>query len=323
MVNKIKEKARQYQKSIVLPETSDFRVLDAAAKVQKDGFAKLILLGNKEQIYADAKGLDISKAEIISMENSEQYIDKLVELRAHKGVTKEKARELLQNPLYFGAMLVREKKADGMVAGSLAATADVLRAALQVVGTAKDSKIVSAFFLMVVPNCEFGFNGVFVFADCGLVQNPNAEELAHIAISSAKSFTQLTGESPFVALLSHSTYGSATHSDIDKVIQATQIAQNLAPNIMLDGELQLDAAIVPSVGKSKAKDSKVAGRANVLVFPDLDSGNIGYKLTQRLAKAEAYGPITQGLAAPINDLSRGCSADDIVGAVAITALQAI
>lgn len=323
MVNKIKEKARQYQKSIVLPETSDFRVLEAAAKVQKDGFAKLILLGDKEQIYADAKGLDISKTEIISMENSEQYIDKLVELRAHKGVTAEKARWLLQSPLYFGAMLVREKIADGMVAGSLAASADVLRAALQVVGTAKDSKIVSAFFLMVVPNCEFGFNGVFVFADCGLVQNPNAEELAHIAISSAKSFTQLTGESPFVALLSHSTYGSATHSDIDKVIQATQIAQNLAPNIMLDGELQLDAAIVPSVGKSKAKDSKVAGRANVLVFPDLDSGNIGYKLTQRLAKAEAYGPITQGLAAPINDLSRGCSADDIVGAVAITALQAI
>ena len=229
---------------------------------------------------------------------------------------------MLNDSLYFGAALVKIGKADGMVAGATRATSDVLRAGLQVVGTALDSKLVSSFFIMVVPDCDYGLNGTLVFSDCGLCQNPNAEELAHIAISSAKSFESITHNEPFVAMLSHSTYGSAKHPDIDKVVEATKIAKQLAPQFKIDGELQLDAAIVPSVGASKAKGSNVAGKANVLIFPDLDAGNIGYKLVQRFAKAEAYGPITQGMAAPINDLSRGCSADDIVGVVALSALQA-
>ena len=209
-----------------------------------------------------------------------------------------------------------------MVAGAVHSTADVLRAALQVIKTAPGTKMVSSFFVMVVPNCEYGADGTFIFSDCGLVQNPSAEELAEIAASSAKSFELLVNKEPMVAMLSHSSKGSASHPDVDKVVEATRIAKELYPNINLDGELQLDAAIVPSVGASKAPGSNVAGKANVLIFPDLDAGNIGYKLVERLAKAEAYGPITQGLARPVNDLSRGCSADDIVGVVAITAVQA-
>jgi phosphate acetyltransferase len=212
--------------------------------------------------------------------------------------------------------------ADGMVAGAFNATADVLRPSLQILKTAPGTKLVSAFFVMVVPNCEYGADGVFVYADSGLVQNPNPEELASIAVSSAKSFEFLVGKEPVVALLSHSTKGSAHHADVDKVIEAAKIAKTLAPDIKLDGEFQLDAAIVPSIGEKKAPGNTVAGKANVLVFPDLDAGNIGYKLTERLAKAEAYGPITQGLAKPVNDLSRGCTAEDIAGVVAITAVQA-
>lgn len=218
--------------------------------------------------------------------------------------------------------MVKAGDADGMVSGACHSTADTLRPCLQILKTKPGTKLVSAFFLMVVPNCEFGANGTFIFADCGLNQNPNPEELAAIAASSAESFRMLVGEEPLVAMLSHSSKGSAKHDDVTKVVEATRIAKEQNPELKLDGELQLDAAIVPSVGASKAAGSEVAGKANVLVFPDLDAGNIGYKLVERLAKAEAYGPVTQGIAAPVNDLSRGCSADDIVGVAAITAVQA-
>lgn len=238
-------------------------------------------------------------------------------------MTEEQAREiLLTNYLYYGVMMVKMQDADGMVSGACHSTADTLRPCLQILKTKPGTKLVSAFFVMCVPDCEFGEDGVFVFGDCGLNQNPTPEELAAIAESSAESFRMLVGKEPKVALLSHSSKGSAKHADVDKVTEAVRIAKEVNPDLELDGELQLDAAIVPSVGESKAPGSKVAGHANVLIFPDLDAGNIGYKLVQRLAKAEAYGPMTQGIAAPVNDLSRGCSADDIVGVVAITAVQA-
>ncbi|RAX53576.1 phosphate acetyltransferase [Helicobacter sp. 11-8110] len=327
-IETIKEKAKANQKTIVLPETNDIRTLEAAHKVLKEKIANLILLGDEATLKAEAAkaNLNLDAATFInpvSCDELENYVELFVKLRGHKGLSEKSARALLlENPLYFGVALVKSQKADGMVAGAINSTADVLRASLQILGTKKDSKLVSAFFLMVVPNCDYGEKGIFIFADSGLVQNPNAQELASIAIDSAKSFQSLVGKEPIVAMLSHSTKGSAKHLDVDKVIEATKLAQSLAPQIAIDGEFQLDAAIVPSVGKSKAPESKIAGYANVLVFPDLDSGNIGYKLTQRLAKAEAYGPITQGIAAPVNDLSRGCSSDDIVGVVAITALQA-
>ncbi|WP_066389078.1 phosphate acetyltransferase [Helicobacter himalayensis] len=323
-----KARAKGAKKTIVLPESSDERTLKAAHLVLQEDFAKIILIGKKETLLkrAESLGLDLSRAEFVDSEDSnllEEFIALFVELRKYKGMDSQKAAELLKNPLYFGVALVKSKRADGMVAGAINATSDVLRASLQIIGKAQDSKIVSSFFIMIVPDCEYGYNGGFVFADCGLCQNPSSEELAYIALDSAKSFQTLLGQTPYVGMLSHSTYGSASHTDVDKVVQATQLAKKLSPELALDGELQLDAAIVPSVGESKAKGSSVAGRANVLVFPDLDSGNIGYKLVQRLAKAQAYGPITQGLSAPVNDLSRGCSAEDIVGVVAITALQAV
>lgn len=327
-IDKIKMQAKNDKKTIVLPETSDIRTLQAADKILKEGFADIILLGDEKAIneLAHTQGLDLRAAKFINPSASEllgEFVELFVKLRSHKGMDHDKARDLLtKDSLYFGAALVKSKKADGMVAGAIHATSDVLRSALQIVGTASDCKLVSTFFIMVVPNCDYGLNGTFVFSDAGLCQNPNAEELAHIALSSAKSFKAMTHQEPIIAMLSHSTYGSASHPDVDKVVQATKIAKSLAPELPLDGELQLDAAIVPSVGESKAKGSKVAGKANVLIFPDLDSGNIGYKLVQRLANAQAYGPITQGMSAPVNDLSRGCSVDDIVGVVALTALQA-
>lgn len=325
-IDTIKARAKQNKKTIVLPESGDIRTIEAASKVLAEGLADLIIVGKEAEINKLAEGYDISGATIVDPETYdklESYIDLVVELRKSKGMTPEQAKKLLtEDYLFFGVTMVKAGDADGMVAGACHATADVLRPSLQILKAAPGTKIVSAFFLMEVPNCEYGANGTFVFADSGLCQNPSSEELAVIAGSSAKSFELLVGEEAKVAMLSHSTKGSAKHADVDKVVEATRIAKEAYPDVKLDGEFQLDAAIVPSVGASKAPGSEIAGQANVLVFPDLDAGNIGYKLVQRLAKAEAYGPITQGIAKPVNDLSRGCSADDIVGVVAITAVQA-
>lgn len=325
-IESIKKRAIQAKKTIVLPESYERRTVEATHTILEEGIANVILIGKEDEIKDVAKGLNIDNATFIdpnTFEKMEEYIDTLVELRKKKGMTNEQAKDLLVNdPLYLGVMMVKVGLADGMVAGAINATANVLRPSLQILKTAPGTKLVSSFFVMVVPNCEFGANGTFVFSDSGLVQNPNAEELASIAGSSAKSFELLVGQEPIVGMLSHSTKGSASHPDVDKVVEATKLAKEQYPSIKIDGEFQLDAAIVPSVGASKAPDSQIAGKANVLIFPDLDSGNIGYKLTQRLAKAEAYGPVTQGIAKPVNDLSRGCTAEDIVGVVAITAVQA-
>ena len=324
-IDTIKARAKADKKTIVLPESEDRRTYEAAAQILKEDLANLIIIGSEEAVKKGSEGLDISKATIVDPEKNEKtqvYVDKLVELRAKKGMTPEKARETILNDYtYYGVMMVKMGDADGLVSGACHSTANTLRPCLQILKTKPGTKLVSAFFLMVVPDCEYGDDGVFVFGDCGLNQNPNPEELAAIAESSAESYRMLTGNEPRVAMLSHSSKGSAKHADVDKVVEATRIAKEANPDLALDGELQLDAAIVPSVGASKAPDSKVAGKANVLIFPDLDAGNIGYKLVQRLAKAEAYGPMTQGIAAPVNDLSRGCSAEDIVGVVAITAVQ--
>ena len=325
-IDEIKAKAKANVQTIVLPETEDARTYEAAEKVLKEGTAKLILIGSEEEIAKNKGSFDISGATIVdpaTSDKTEAYIAKLVELREKKGMTEEKARELLLSSYtYYGVMMVKMGDADGMVSGACHSTADTLRPCLQILKTKPDTKLVSSFFVMVVPDCDMGENGTFVFSDCGLEQNPDSEKLAAIALSAAESFKLLVGDAPRVALLSHSSKGSAKHADVDKVVEAVKIAQANAPEgVMVDGELQLDAAIVPSVGASKAPGSPVAGKANVLVFPDLDAGNIGYKLVQRLAKAEAYGPMTQGIAAPVNDLSRGCSAEDIEGVIAITAVQ--
>ena len=325
-IDEMKAKARANKKTIVLPESEDERTYKAAEAVLKEEIANVVIVGSEEEVAKNKGSYDISGAQIVdpaTSDKTEAYIAKLVELRQKKGMTEEQAREiLLTNYLYYGVMMVKMKDADGMVSGACHSTADTLRPCLQILKTKPGTKLVSAFFVMCVPDCEYGENGVFVFADCGLNQNPAPEELAAIAESSAESFRMLVGAEPKVAFLSHSSKGSAKHADVDKVVEAVKIAKEANPNLMVDGELQLDAAIVPSVGESKAPGSPVAGHANVLVFPDLDAGNIGYKLVQRLAKAEAYGPMTQGIAAPVNDLSRGCSAEDIVGVVAITAVQA-
>ncbi|MBN2222784.1 MAG: phosphate acetyltransferase [Vallitaleaceae bacterium] len=326
-IEAIKAKAKANLQTIVLPESLEMRTLVAADSILKEGIAKVVLIGKEEAIVEKAKDLDITGAMIVdpsTFDQMEDYVATLVELRGSKGMTEEKAREILnKDPLYLGVMMVKKGFANGMVAGAINSTANVLRPSLQILKTAPNTKLVSSFFVMVVPDCDLGADGTFVFSDCGLVQNPNAEELASIAGSSAKSFESLVGVEPVVGMLSHSTKGSAAHPDVDKVIEATRIAKEQFPQYKIDGEFQLDAAIVPEIGQSKAPGSEVAGKVNVLVFPDLDAGNIGYKLTQRLAKAEAYGPITQGIAMPVNDLSRGCTAEDIVGVVAITAVQAI
>ena len=323
-IAEIKQKAKNNKKRIVLPETMDDRVLKAAEIVLNEEIADIILIGNEKEI--NEKSMNLKKATIIDPNTSsltQNYIEKLVNLRKDKGMTQEEATKLLlENYMYYACMLVLDKKADGVVSGAHHSTSDTLRPALQIIKTKPNTKLVSAFFLMDVPNCEYGENGVFQFSDCGLNQNPSSSELVDISISSANSFRNLVGKTPYVALLSHSTKGSAKHPDVDKVINATKILKENYPDYHIDGELQLDAAIVPDVASIKAKDSEVAGHANVLIFPDLDSGNIGYKLVERLANAKAYGPLTQGINAPINDLSRGCSVDDIVGVIAITAVQA-
>ncbi|MEG2381063.1 MAG: phosphate acetyltransferase [Oscillospiraceae bacterium] len=324
-IDKIKTLAGMNKKTIVLAEGEELRTVQAAAEVLKEGYANIILLGNENNIKDLAQGLDISKATIIDPKTSEltaDFADKFYELRKAKGMTEDKAKETIQDVLYFGCMLVKCGKADGMVAGAINATASVMRSSLQVLKTAPGTKVVSAFFLVVVPNCEYGEKGAFIFADSGLNEYPDAPKLAEIAVSSAKSFESLVGAEAKVAMLSYSTYGSAKSEYVDKVTEATAIAKSLAPNLKIDGELQLDAAIVPEIAASKAPGSSINGEANVLVFPNLDAGNIGYKLVQRLANAEAYGPLTQGMARPVNDLSRGCSAEDIAGVVAITCVQA-
>ncbi|EGD45704.1 phosphate acetyltransferase [Ruminiclostridium papyrosolvens DSM 2782] len=325
-LEQIVSRAKKDIKTIVLPESNDIRTLKAAAMIQEQGIANVVLVGNKDDIKKLGGDLDISKAKIVDPANFErfdEYVNTLYELRKAKGMTQEQAKKILsENPLYFGIMMVKMGEADGMVAGAINSTANTLRPALQILKTAPGAKLVSAFFVMVVPDCEYGENGVFIYGDSGLVENPNAEELSEIAIASSKSFKSLVQAEPVVAMLSYSTYGSAKSVLTEKVIEATKLAKEKAPELQLDGELQADAAIVPSVGASKAPGSNVAGKANVLIFPDLNCGNISYKLTQRLAKAEAYGPIIQGIAKPVNDLSRGCSAEDIVGVVAITCVQA-
>ena len=328
-IDEIKARAKKEIKTIILPEAEDKRVLEAASKVTKEGFAKVVLLGDATKIKEDCKSneIDLDGVDIINpltSEKKEEYKQKLYELRKNKGMTPEQAEVLLKEPIYFGMMMLKDENsnADGLVSGAAHSTANTLRPALQILKTKPGTKLVSAFFIMCVPNCEYGENGTFIFGDSGLNQNPTADELSEIAISSSKSFEQLVQKEAKVAMLSYSTKGSAKSELTEKVIEATKLVKEKENGLMVDGELQLDAAIVPEIAASKAPDSPLKGEANVLIFPDLDAGNIGYKLVQRLAKAEAYGPLCQGIAKPVNDLSRGCSADDIVGVVAITAVQA-
>ena len=325
-IDRIKERAKSDKKRIVLPESMDKRVIEAAEKILRENLAEVVIVGKKEDILEISQGYDISKAIIVdpfTEEYTEELINELVELRKSKGMTYDEAKKLLlEDYMYYACMLVKTGRADGVVSGACHSTSNTLRPALQIIKTKSGVMLVSAFFLMVVPDCEYGENGTFIFGDSGLEQNPTPEKLAAIAASSADSFKLLVEAEPRVAMLSHSTMGSAKHADVDKVVEGVRIAKEMYPQYKIDGEMQLDAAIIPEIAASKAPESEVAGHANVLIFPDLDAGNIGYKLVQRLAKAEAYGPICQGIAAPVNDLSRGCSADDIVGVVAITAVQA-
>lgn len=319
----MKATAREHRQTIVLPEGADPRTLEAAEQILSEQIADLIVLGNAEAIAASGRSLE--GARIVDSAKSDlldEFAASLHEMRKSKGLLLDEARALVEDELYFGVMLVKTGRADGMVAGACHSTGDVLRPSLQILKTAPGAALVSSFFVMAVPDCEFGDQGTFIFADCGLNVQTDPESLANIAASSAQSWTSLIGSQPKVALLSHSSYGSARNDDANKVVEATKIAKELAPDVAIDGELQLDAALCPDVAAAKCPGSPVAGSANVLIFPDLDAGNIGYKLVQRLANAEAYGPVTQGLARPVNDLSRGCSASDIVGVVAITCVQA-
>ena len=327
-IDEIKNRAKQDIKKIVLPESDDDRTLKATSEVLKQKFAEIILIGNRNKILERAKELsldNIEEAEIVDPNNSENYnefVEQFYELRKHKGMTIEKAKEFMLDNIYFGMMMVKQGYADGLVSGAVHSTSDTLRPALQILKTAPGTKLVSAFFMMIVPNCAYGENGVFLFSDSGLNENPDSDALSEIAISSSKSFELLTGKTPKIAMLSYSSHGSAKSELTEKVIKATNLVKEKAPDLLVDGELQLDAAIIPEVAEYKAKGSPLKGEANILIFPDLNAGNIGYKLVQRLAKAEAYGPLCQGIAKPVNDLSRGCSSKDIEGVVAITAVQA-
>ena len=328
-IDNIKKRAKEDIKTIVLPEAEDIRILEATQQVLKEQYANIILVGNKEKIEKKAKenNIDIIGAEIVDPNNSEkhdEYVNLLYELRKHKGMTIEQAKELVKDPVYYGMLMVKDEQtnADGLVSGAAHSTSDTLRPALQILKTAPGTKLVSAFFVMVVPDCEYGEKGTFVFADSGLNENPDSEALSEIAISSSKSFKQLVQKEPKVAMLSYSTYGSAKSELTQKVIEATKKVKEKEQELKVDGELQLDAAIIPEIAEMKAPGSPLKGQANVLVFPNLDCGNIGYKLVQRLGKAEAYGPLCQGIAKPVNDLSRGCNSKDVAGVVAITAVQA-
>ena len=328
-IDGIKERAKKEIKTIILPEADDQRVLKAAEQVEKEGFAKVVLIGDEEKVKKVAKqnNINIENIKIVNPKTSEkhqEYVELLYNLRKHKGMTMEQAEEFVNDSVYFGTLMLKDEnsEADGLVSGAAHSTSDTLRPALQILKTTPGTKLVSAFFVMVVPDCKSGENGTFIFGDSGLNENPDDEKLSEIAISSSKSFKQLVEKEPKVAMLSYSTHGSA-HSELtEKVINATKKVKEKDPNLLVDGELQLDAAIIPEIAESKAPNSPIKGEANVLIFPNLDAGNIGYKLVQRLGKAEAYGPLCQGIAKPVNDLSRGCSSQDIVGVVAITAVQA-
>lgn len=325
VLEQLKQKARADKKRILLPEATDLRVIQAASMAIKEGIAEVIVIGSRDEILKNAGSVGLSGATIIDPRTSEkrqQYSEAFYELRKSKGMTPERAATLMEDPVYFGMMMVKENDADGLVSGAIHSTADTLRPALQIVKTAPGAKLVSTFFIMSIPDCEYGDNGTLLFADCALNESPNAEQLSEIAIATATSMKQMLGITPSVAMLSYSTMGSAHSEHTEKVVQAAALAQQKAPDILIDGEMQLDAALVQRVASLKAPQSKVAGAANVLIFPDLNAGNIGYKLVERLAKAQAYGPVTQGLARPINDLSRGCKAEDIVAVIAITAVQA-
>lgn len=328
LLQEIRQKAQTKNKTIVLPEGTEERTLAAVEILLKEKIANPILLGDEAAVkdMAGKVGVNISGAEIVNPEKSpyfDDFVQKFYEMRKDKGMTEDKARQLLKDPLYFGAMMVKDGKADGEVAGAINTTGDVLRPALQIIKTAPGISAVSGAFIMIVPNCEFGDNGLFVFADCAVTPNPTAEQMAEFAFSSAETARNLCGmKEPIIGMLSFSTKGSASHELVDKVAKATEIAKSRWPELPVDGEFQADAALVPKVGASKAPGSPVAGKCNVLIFPDLQAGNIGYKLVQRLAKAEAIGPILQGMAKPVNDLSRGCSVEDIVNVVAMTAVRA-
>ncbi len=328
-IENIKQRAKENLKTIVLPESEDIRTLKATECVIKEKYANIILIGNDKEVLkkAEENKIDITGAKIIDPRSSEKYNEYaklLYELRKNKGMTEEQARKLAKDPVYFGMSMLKDDntEADGLVSGAIHSTSDTLRPALQILKTLPNTKLVSAFFVMVVPDCQYGSNGIFIFSDSGLNQNPSEEELSEIAISSAKSFEQLVGEKAKVAMLSYSTYGSAKSDLTEKVINATKMVKEKAKDLLVDGELQLDAAIIPEIAHMKAPGSPINGEANVLIFPDLNCGNIAYKLVQRLGKAEAFGPLCQGIAKPVNDLSRGCSAEDIAGVIAITAVQA-
>jgi len=329
LLSQIKANAKQLNKRIVLPESLEERTLKAANEILEQGLAQIILIGSKQELLLEAKKYNlnfIDKAEFINPSSDariNQYANLMVDLRAHKGMTKEKALKLLEeNPLYLATLMIKAGDADGEVAGAKNSTGDVLRPAFQYVKTQEGISVVSGAFIMILKDKIYGEDGMLVFADCAVHPDPNADELAEIAVMTARTAQTIVGFKPQVAMLSFSTKGSAVHPMVDKVIEATQKAQEKAPEFLFEGELQADAAIVEAIGKSKAPNSKIAGKANVLVFPSLEAGNIAYKLVQRLAGAQAIGPILQGMAAPINDLSRGCSVDDIVNLVAITVNQA-
>ena len=329
LMDKIREKAKKNLQTVVLPESYDERMLFAAEKIVEQGLAKIVILGNPAEILAaaEARGIKLAGVEIEDPASSAKlndYVNAFVELRKSKGMTPEEARKILteKDNLYFAGMMVRQGDAGGEVAGATGTTGNVLKAAFQTVGTAPGIKTVSSYFFMVTKTPSFGENGIILFADCAVNPNPDAQALAEIAVATARNCKNFLDVDARVAMLSFSTKGSASHNDVDKVLSAIEIAKKIDPTLQIDGELQADAALLPKVGEKKAPGSPVAGKANVLIFPDLDAGNIGYKLVERVAGAEAIGPVIQGLAKPVNDLSRGCSVEDIVNVVAITAVQA-